>query len=431
MLSARALLFAGLVTLIGVIATWLQTPALEFFWRVAIAATIIAAVFDGVLAAHVRLRGHIVGSAPLPLGREVPLRIDVAIEPTRPMLLAIRTALSPDLRMVDAVRTFEHFGARPLSLTLDVRAVALGEWSDLSLPARVLGPLGLTWCRCPIPLDRALRVAPDPATRAFQQQCTIEAGARNSGDIGFGVEFQQLRPYRPGDPRRSIDWKASARSGSLITRDLMVEHRQEVMLFIDAGRGSRTEIDSLSKLGHFVNLASQLIQLAARADDQVGLIAFAGQPLVICPPLRAATAAPRLQRELGRLTSHVVESNPLLAMLRLQSVVRQRTLIVLMMDLDDPAAATQLTAALRLIMRRHLPLVVDFESAAVAALETAAPADWIDPYVALAAQEFRHAQRANALRLARLGCRVVLTRPATAKLDLARAYQAIRTERLL
>lgn len=431
MLSTRALLFTGLLVVVGVVATWLGAPALDFLWRVTLVAGIAAAVVDSLLASRVRLCGHVVGRALLPLGREVPLHIELRIEPARATWLAVRTSLSRCLRTADTVRTLEHPGQGALRLELGVRAVSLGPQGDLSLPARVLGPLGLTWWRRAVPLDTGLRVVPDPATRAVHESMVARAGTRTSADVGYGVDLQQLRPYRPGDPRRAIDWKASARSDSLITRDVIVEHRQEVILFIDAGRGSRTELDSLSKLGHYVNLASQLIQLAARADDQVGLVAFAGQPLVVRPPMPAATAAPSLQRELERLAPQAVESNPLLAMLRVQGLVRQRTLVVVMTDLDDPAVATQLTAALRLIARRHLPLVVDFDSAAVAALETAAPEGWLDPYVALAAQEYRQRQRANALRLTRLGCQVLMTRPSSAERDFARIYRAIRRERRL
>ena len=431
MLSSRALLFAGLVALVGVVATWLQTPALEMFWRMALVAGIAAGIADGVLATRIRVKGLVVDRALLPLGREVPLRVDLQVSPARPVVLDIRTALSPHLGMPDTVRRVEHSGAGLLSLQLRVRGVTLGEQNALSFPARALGPLGLAWVRRPIPLDTPFRVVPDPATEAGHQRFASEGGAHEGADVGYGIEVRQLRPYRPGDPRRAIDWKASARSGSLITRDVVAEHRQEIMLFIDAGRGSRTEIDSLARLGHYVNLASKLIQLAARTDDHIGLLAFAAEPFVVRSPLRAATAAPGLQQDLARLAPRSLESNPLLAMLRLQSVVRHRTLIVIMTDLDDPAVATQLSSALRLIARRHLPLVVDFDSAGVAALETAVPAHWADPYVALAAQEFRQGQRANALRLARLGCQVLLTRPEAGERELARAYQTIRAQRRL
>jgi hypothetical protein len=121
----------------------------------------------------------------------------------------------------------------------------------------------------------------------------------------------------------------------------------------------------------------------------------------------------------------------LLAVLRLQAVAKHRTLVVLMTDIDDTAVATQFAAALGLIAQRHLPVVVDLESAAVAALEEAEPGGWFDPWVALAAQEFRRGQRANARRLSQIGCQVALVRPALAEERVARLYESIRLQRRL
>jgi uncharacterized protein (DUF58 family) len=431
MLSARAFLFAGLVVLAGVLALWTPSPALELFWRALFVVTVLAFVVDGVLAARRRLRGHVRESSLLPLGREVPLPIDVEIEPSAAATIALRGALPAGLDTPADLQIHRHPGERPLTIRLPVRAVALGEYADVRLPARVLGPLGLTWWRHAVPLDRPLRAVPDPATRALERSRVSPIGTTTLQHVGGGTDYFQLRPYRVGDPLRRIDWKASARSDELITRDVIVEQQQEVMLMIDVGRASRTEIDGLPRLGHFVNLASRLVALAAGTDDAIGLIAYADQPVVVVPPLRAATYAARLQQELARLAPRPTESSPLLAVLKLQTVVKHRTLVVLMTDIDDTAVATQFAAALGLIAQRHLPVVVDLESAAVAALEEAEPGGWFDPWVALAAQEFRRGQRANARRLSQIGCQVALVRPALAEERVARLYESIRLQRRL
>ena len=138
-----------------------------------------------------------------------------------------------------------------------------------------------------------------------------------------------------------------------------------------------------------------------------------------------------MQRELAQLKARARESNPLLAMLSLQTVVRHRTLVVLMTDIDDTASATQLATALGIIARRHLPIVVDLESVAVEQLEDAEPREWLDPWVTLAAQEFRDQQRLNVRRLSQLGCQVALVRPATAEERVARLYASIKRRRQL
>lgn len=429
MLSARAFLLAGLLALCGILTLWFPSPAVELLFRLWLAGVVLACVADGILAARIRLRARRREQALLPLGREVDVSLDIEITPERAITLAVRTQLPPGLKTADQVLMLSHPGRTALTLQLAVRPVQLGEHAGINLPVRVLGPLGLTWWRHRIPLDDDWRVVPDPATRPLGATGGLAVGSRSSSTSGYGLELHQLRPYRPGDARRSVDWKASARASSLITRELTAERHQDVILMLDTGQASRLEIDGLARLGHFVNLASRLIRIAQHSDDQIGLIAYADQPVLVCAPVRAATGAHRLQRALASLASRRVESNPLLAMLRLQTLVRHRALIVLMTDLDEPAAATQLATALRLIARRHLPIVVDFETLAIGALATAAPVDWQDPYVALAAQEFSQGLRNNVERLTRIGCRVVLTRVNTGEEDLASAYLRVRAER--
>lgn len=50
------------------------------------------------------------------------------------------------------------------------------------------------------------------------------------------LEFDDLRPYVPGDDVRDIDWKASARSGTVLTKRFVSEKHHKVLLVADAGR---------------------------------------------------------------------------------------------------------------------------------------------------------------------------------------------------
>ncbi|MDZ4266893.1 MAG: DUF58 domain-containing protein [Mycobacterium sp.] len=50
------------------------------------------------------------------------------------------------------------------------------------------------------------------------------------------LEFDELRPYVPGDDVRDIDWKASARSGSVLIKRFVSEKHHKILLVADAGR---------------------------------------------------------------------------------------------------------------------------------------------------------------------------------------------------
>ncbi|MGV7846625.1 DUF58 domain-containing protein, partial [Mycobacterium kansasii] len=50
------------------------------------------------------------------------------------------------------------------------------------------------------------------------------------------MEFDDLRPYVAGDEVRDIDWKATARSGTVLIRRYVSEKHHKVLLIADAGR---------------------------------------------------------------------------------------------------------------------------------------------------------------------------------------------------
>jgi uncharacterized protein (DUF58 family) len=52
------------------------------------------------------------------------------------------------------------------------------------------------------------------------------------------LEFDDLRPYVPGDDVRDIDWKASARSGSVLIKRFVSEKHHKILLVADAGRNT-------------------------------------------------------------------------------------------------------------------------------------------------------------------------------------------------
>ena len=49
------------------------------------------------------------------------------------------------------------------------------------------------------------------------------------------LEFDDLRPYVPGDDVRDIDWKASARSGHVLIKRFVSEKHHKILLIADAG----------------------------------------------------------------------------------------------------------------------------------------------------------------------------------------------------
>jgi uncharacterized protein YhhL (DUF1145 family) len=62
----------------------------------------------------------------------------------------------------------------------------------------------------------------------------LQAGLHESLQRGQGGELYLIRPYHPTDRRRAIDWKATAKTAQLMTRELTREEDWQVTVAFDA-----------------------------------------------------------------------------------------------------------------------------------------------------------------------------------------------------
>jgi len=203
-------------------------------------------------------------------------------------------------------------GRDPFTLT----AVRLGPQSWPPLPMRCLGAGGLAWWTRELPVQCIIRIAPDSMTFMRARPYGHRTGLRSRRALGAGSELYQLRAYAPGDPLACIDWKATARSGALITREYNEDQHLDIMIAIDAGRSSRVRAGRLDRLGLYANIAARFSRIATPNDDRVGLIVYAERPLAVCAPERGLRAVARLHDTLAGLDVHPGESDPVAVALR-------------------------------------------------------------------------------------------------------------------
>ncbi|MDF3129740.1 DUF58 domain-containing protein [Kiritimatiellaeota bacterium B1221] len=78
---------------------------------------------------------------------------------------------------------------------------------------------------------RGFRLSP------HQPQNSLLAGRYASRLRGRGLDFAELRGYRPGDDIRSIDWKATARRGRTQIRVYEEERERPVYIAVDQRKG--------------------------------------------------------------------------------------------------------------------------------------------------------------------------------------------------
>lgn len=103
---------------------------------------------------------------------------------------------------------------------------------------------------------------------------TVLLGEHGRKRAGAGDTFWQFRPAQPGDQRRRIDWRQSARSDGHYVRETEWQAAQSVMLWVDdaasmtyTGNQARP-----SKQRRAQTLALAVAILAQRAGERIGLM---------------------------------------------------------------------------------------------------------------------------------------------------------------
>lgn len=138
-------------------------------------------------------------------------------------------------------------------------------------------PFGLVEWRRRIPHSTEVIVFPQIRSFLPSRRRVPSAGRvvqRRSWIAGDEEEFHGVREYRDGDNPRRIHWKSSARTGSLMVKDLHDRKRDRVVVLLDTSvAGSRGSVQ-MEDLERGIILAASILHDAYRRNRAFSLIAF-------------------------------------------------------------------------------------------------------------------------------------------------------------
>jgi uncharacterized protein (DUF58 family) len=428
-LRLAGICLAALIGLIAIAGDWSSDLGMALLWRLPAGLLLAGLAYESWMVARARLKLKVEVPELWFLGRPAVARFSFTHATHRSMTLEIAPSAPDDFAYEPAVRSLAVAPATAACIDFACTARRLGShrWSPARV--RIAGPLGLAWWSKRVSDQVDVRVQPELLIQRAGVAGAGPIGARSGRSVGSGTELLQLRAYRRGDPPRVVDWKATARARRLISRDFSEDQHLEILILIDAGRSSGLRSGGLDRFGHYVNVASRLAQYAVSQDDLVGVVVFAERPLLECPPARGAPAVARIRRLLSRARVVGNESDPLQAAIRVRSLVRQRSLVVVLTDLDDAAVAGQLAAAVRLLLPKHLPFVAGLSSSHAESMAGAPAHRWPDPYRSLAAQEYCASLNRKVESLKARGAPSLVAKPEQLESAVLQAYADFRRRR--
>jgi uncharacterized protein (DUF58 family) len=428
-LRQNGLMMILVTALLAIAALWAGVSQFADLWALPLALLLLGLAYERFVCTRAAMHLQIQSPDPWHLAGGAQLRWQLAHGLPRTLTVMLAPRLPAGVVMTTQVRTVQVPATPGVTIGLPAVARRLGEIRWPAQPARIAGPLGLAWWSVRLQGTGHSTVVPAMLELRESASGAASAGARISRVIGPGAHVEQLRDYRPGDPQRVIDWRATARRRQLVSRDFAEDQHLDVIMVLDVGRSSRLQCGELDRLGHYVNAAARMAQHVVAQDDRIGLMLFGDAPLAFMPPTRGHAGVMRVRELLAKIQSQSTDSNVIHAASQVLKRVQQRSLVVLLTDIDDASSEGQLAAALRLLQPRHFPFVVGLSQLDPALIADQAPQTWLDPWLSLAAAHTL-SQRERGIRALRAtGAQVMLTRPADFERTLFEQYGQFRQRR--
>ncbi len=160
---------------------------------------------------------------------------------------------------------------------------------------------------------------------------------------GRGMEFNESRPYQPGDDIRAIDWRVTARSGVTHTKVYHEERERPVLLWVDLSPTMFFGTRQCFKSVVAAKLAALLAWSSVQHGDRLGGLVFSEQHHDEFRPKQGNVAVLNFIKKLAShpawdrqsksaVTSHGNPDAGIQALNRLRQVAKPGSLIVLMSD---------------------------------------------------------------------------------------------------
>ncbi len=179
---------------------------------------------------------------------------------------------------------------------------------------------------------------------------SLQTGAYVSHFKGRGMEFDESRPYQPGDDPRNIDWRVTARSSEAYTKLFREERERPVLIMTDLRSNMHFATRGCFKSVNGARAAALLAWAAHHRGDRLGGLVFGDARHRELKPKLGRQAALRYVHELvthpewtNRADQGVTDEEPPLtqAIAMLKRVAHPGSLVIIISDFIGLSRAAQ------------------------------------------------------------------------------------------
>ena len=180
------------------------------------------------------------------------------------------------------------------------------------------------------------------------------AGEYRSAFRGLGMEFEEVRPYMPGDDVRHIDWNVTARANAPFVKQFREERELTLLLVLDISGSMRFGGGGLDgrtdKRLQLARVAGALAWAAISNGDRVGMLAFTQEIEHHLPPRRARGHAWQILRTAYAPPPSRRGTDLVTALERVHRTLKRRAVVCVLSDFVSEASPDRV---LSVLSRKH------------------------------------------------------------------------------
>ena len=275
----------------------------------------------------------------------------------RPIDATVRDSWSPSAGAQDGVKSVTIPARQRRRLPLTLLPTRRGDRPAGPVVIRAFGPLGVAGRQVQHTAPWTIRALPPFTSRKHLPSRLARLreldGRSTILQRGQGTEFDSLREYVPGDDVRSIDWRGTARSTTVVVKTWRPERDRHVLIVIDSGRTSAGRVGDQPRLDHAMDAALLLAALASRAGDRVDLLIADRDVRASVLRKSAAEILPSFVNAMALVEPVLVETDHRELVTEITHRLSQRSLVVILTGLDAAALTEGLVPVLGPLRRKH------------------------------------------------------------------------------
>lgn len=353
---------------------------------------------------------------------------------------AVRLTVTEELPVQFQVRDFERKLTLPEggeeTIVYELRPLTRGEYEFGVANLFAETALGLAQRRFRAAAPQTVPVYPSVIQMkqyellAFNR-LNSQQGLRKIRRIGHSYEFEQIKNYVRGDDYRSLNWKATGRTGQLMVNQYEDERSQQVYCLIDKSRAMKMPFNGLSLLDYAINTSLAISNIVLKKYDRAGLITFSDKIGSTVKADRKANQLNKITHALYNEQERPLEANYELLYHIARKLIVGRSLLLLFTNFESKYALERVLPTLRRINNFHLLVVIFFENTEIRDFAKQATKDIEGIYTQTAAQNFLAEKAAMAQVLQQHGIQSILTSPEDLSMNTINKYLELKSRGMI